>query len=85
MSESWNHFLELEVVEVLLEEETLMSSSNHWLMVMWRRLVIWVCNQWRMKKWLQWMEFLRVHLGHLVIRLGLEIEALVDAMEVYGG
>ncbi|GKB80435.1 hypothetical protein Tco_0947330, partial [Tanacetum coccineum] len=76
---------ELEVVEVLLEEETLMSSSSHGLMVMWRMLVIWVCNQWRMKKWLRWMEFLRVHLGHLVIRLGLEMEALVDAMEVYGG
>ncbi|GJX77787.1 hypothetical protein Tco_0324598, partial [Tanacetum coccineum] len=51
----------------------------------WRMLVIWVCDQWRMKKWLWWMEFLRVHLGHLVIRLGLEMEALVDAIEVYGG
>ncbi|GJU35855.1 hypothetical protein Tco_1184209 [Tanacetum coccineum] len=72
----------------------------------------------RMRKWLRWMEFLRVHLGHLVIILsnlgkdfgshqlvrsyetivfggimmlifglleGLEMEALVDAMEVYGG
>nr|GEU61622.1 hypothetical protein [Tanacetum cinerariifolium] len=79
-----NYFLKLEVVEVLLEEETLVSSSNNWLIVMWRRLVIWVCNQWRMKKWLC-MEFLKVHLGHLVIRLGLEMEALVDDMEVYGG
>ncbi|GJT66354.1 hypothetical protein Tco_1017834 [Tanacetum coccineum] len=79
------YFLELEVVEVLLEEETLVSSSSHWLMGIWKRLVIWVCNQWRMRKWLRWMEFLRVHLGHLVIRLGLEMEALVDAMEVYGG
>ncbi|GJZ60838.1 hypothetical protein Tco_0616654 [Tanacetum coccineum] len=72
----------LEVVEVLLEEETLVSLNSHWLMGMWKRLVIWVCNQWRMRKWLRWMEFLRVHLGHLVIRLGLEMEALVDAMEV---
>ncbi|GKE50384.1 hypothetical protein Tco_1481642, partial [Tanacetum coccineum] len=61
---------ELEVVEVLLEEETLMSSSSHGLMVMWRMLVIWVCDQWRVKKWLWWMEFLRVHLRHLVIKLG---------------
>ncbi|GJV89685.1 retrovirus-related pol polyprotein from transposon TNT 1-94 [Tanacetum coccineum] len=49
--------LELEAVEELLEEEMLVSSSNHWLMVMWRKLVIW--------------------------KLGME--ALVDAMEVYGG
>ncbi|GKF78248.1 hypothetical protein Tco_0230718, partial [Tanacetum coccineum] len=70
--------LELEVVVALLEEETLMSSSSHRLMVMWRMLVIWVCDQWKMKKWLRWIE-------NLVIRLGLEMEALVDAIEVYGG
>ncbi|GJV20485.1 hypothetical protein Tco_1369505 [Tanacetum coccineum] len=85
-SKEWDDQRELEVVDVLLEEETLVSSSSHGLMVMWRMLVIWVCNQWRMEKWLRWKEFLRVHLGHLVIRLeGLEMEALVDAMEVDNG
>nr|GEU71872.1 hypothetical protein [Tanacetum cinerariifolium] len=34
--------LELEVVEELSEEEMLVSLSNHWLMVIWRKLVIWV-------------------------------------------
>ncbi|GJR89678.1 hypothetical protein Tco_0213689 [Tanacetum coccineum] len=46
-SKEWDD--QREVVEELLEEEMLVSSSNHWLMVMWRRLVIWVCSQWRMK------------------------------------
>nr|GEX53458.1 hypothetical protein [Tanacetum cinerariifolium]GEZ40744.1 hypothetical protein [Tanacetum cinerariifolium] len=75
----------MKVVVALLEEETLMSLISHGLMVMWRMLVFCVCDHWRMKKWLWWMEFFRVHLGHLVIRLGLEMEALVDAMEVYDG
>nr|GEY01745.1 hypothetical protein [Tanacetum cinerariifolium] len=34
------------------------------------------------EKWPWWIEFLRVHLGYLVMRLGLEVEGLVDAMEV---
>nr|GFA88208.1 hypothetical protein [Tanacetum cinerariifolium] len=84
-SMKWDDQRELEVVKVLLEEKTLMSSSRHRLMVRWRMLVIWVCDQWRIKKWLWWMEFLRVRLGNLVIRLALEMKALVDAMKVYSG
>nr|GEW13913.1 hypothetical protein [Tanacetum cinerariifolium] len=34
-------FLELEVVEKLLKDEMLVSSSNHWVKVMLMRLVIW--------------------------------------------
>ncbi|GJY60156.1 hypothetical protein Tco_0460813 [Tanacetum coccineum] len=70
------HFLELEVVEKLLEEGMLVSSSNHWVKVLRMRLEIWVCSQWRMKNGV-----LEGALG----ALALEMEALVDAMEVYGG
>ncbi|GJS30859.1 hypothetical protein Tco_0491479 [Tanacetum coccineum] len=38
-SKEWDD--QREVVEELLEEEMLVSLSNHWLMVMWRKLVIW--------------------------------------------
>nr|GEY97986.1 hypothetical protein [Tanacetum cinerariifolium] len=37
-SKEWDD--QKEVVEELLEEEMLVSSSNHWLMVIWRKLVI---------------------------------------------
>ncbi|GJV62183.1 hypothetical protein Tco_1468283 [Tanacetum coccineum] len=75
------HFLELEVVEELLEEEMLVSSSNYWLMLIWMRLVIWVCSQWRMRKCLLVNGVFEGALG----TLGLEVKALVDAMEVYDG
>ncbi|GJY40417.1 hypothetical protein Tco_0427687 [Tanacetum coccineum] len=75
------HFLELEVVEKLLEEEMLVGSSNHWVKLMLMRLVIWVVS----------IEDEEVSLvdGVLEGALGaleaLEIEALVDAMDVDNG
>ncbi|GKB55961.1 RNA-directed DNA polymerase, eukaryota, reverse transcriptase zinc-binding domain protein [Tanacetum coccineum] len=67
---------QLEVVEKLLEEEMLVGSSNHWVKVMLMRLVIWVCSQLRMKKYL-WSVVFGLE--------ALEIEALVDVMDVDNG
>ncbi|GJZ21543.1 hypothetical protein Tco_0558582 [Tanacetum coccineum] len=49
------------VGENSLEEEMLMGSSNHLVRVMLMILVIWVCNQLKMKKCLWIDEFWRVH------------------------
>ncbi|GKD61869.1 reverse transcriptase domain-containing protein [Tanacetum coccineum] len=68
-------FIIREVVEELLEKEMLVSSSNHWLMVMWRR-------------WND-VESTNNCFGGMMLNFGLlealEMEALVDAMKVYGG
>ncbi|GJT75734.1 hypothetical protein Tco_1042459 [Tanacetum coccineum] len=70
------HFLELEVVEKLLEEEMLVGSSNHWVKLMLMRLVIWVKS-------------INNCFGGMMLIFGLlealEMEALVDAMDVDNG
>nr|GEW36786.1 hypothetical protein [Tanacetum cinerariifolium] len=50
------------VVEELLEEEMLVSLSNHLLMVMWMMLVIRVCSRWRIRKYLWLMVFLKIRI-----------------------
>ncbi|GJW10192.1 hypothetical protein Tco_1576019 [Tanacetum coccineum] len=66
----------LEVVEKLLEEEMLVGSSNHLVKVMLMRLVILV------KSINNCFDGMMLIFGLLET---LEIEALVEAMEVYGG
>nr|GEW24218.1 hypothetical protein [Tanacetum cinerariifolium] len=46
-------------VEELLKEGMLVSSSSYLLVVLWMRLVIWVCSQWRKRKclWLMVSSF----------------------------
>ncbi|GKF42662.1 hypothetical protein Tco_0126004, partial [Tanacetum coccineum] len=69
------YFLELEVVEKLLEEEMLVGSSNHWVKVNLIRLVILVCSQ-----------FNEEFFGGMMVNFGffdgLEMEAFGEAMEV---
>ncbi|GJS23190.1 hypothetical protein Tco_0451822 [Tanacetum coccineum] len=72
----------LHVVEELLEEEMLVSSSKHWLMVMWSEVGDLVVVKGGLKK-LSLVD--GVFEGAFGALEALEMEALVDAMEVYGG
>ncbi|GJW93717.1 hypothetical protein Tco_0173389 [Tanacetum coccineum] len=69
------HFLELEVVEKLLEEEMLVSSSNHWVKVMLMRS--------------SWVKSTNNYFGGMMLIFGLlealEMEALADTMDVDNG